>query len=224
VAPGNFLHTEGYPEKYMILNANAHAAETLLIAATLTDDVDRVASWRDGAKRAITDILAAQRDSGMFPYRTPDEGQHTISYTATCVWVLQNLIDAGMLPREQVEGQIRHASSFLADSFDAEGRLRWEGREVHGQKYHTWVYGMVMRCLAWWRQPAWDSVVKQALAFVHGELFNPAVGLARLYDFPLGETRVVCGHSCTAAEEYACAFNQADMLDCLVDVEHLLCR
>jgi len=207
----------------VILNANAHAAETLQIAATLTDDADQAVAWRSGAERAIGAILSAQRSSGMFPYRTPDEGQHTISYTATCVWVLQNLIDAGMLPRETVERQIRHACSFLADSVDEQGRLLWEGREVHGQKYHTWVYGMVMRCLTWWRHPDWDEDAERALSFVHGELFNPTVGLARLYDFPLGEDRVVCGHPCVAAEEYACAFNQADLLDCLIDVESLLC-
>lgn len=224
VSPGNFLHSEGYPEQYMILNANAHAAETLLIGAGLTDDAETARAWRAGADRALRTMLAAQRESGMLPYRRPDEEQHTISYTATCVWVLQNLIDAGMLPREAVEPQIQHASSFLADSVDAEGRIMWEGREVHGQKYHTWVYGMVMRCLAWWREPELDAVVQRAVMFVHNELFNADVGLARLYDFPLGETRVVCGHQCIAAEEYACAFNQADMLDCLVDVDLLLSK
>jgi len=221
VAPGNFLHSEGYPVQYVILNSCAHAAETLLIGAELTQNPLLRQTWRDGASRAVDAILAGQRNSGMYPYRIPDADQHTVSYTATCAWVMQNLVDAGLLARERVEESMLEACSFLADSVDDFGRITWDGREVHGQKHHTWVYGMAARCLAWWRRPDWNDVVRRMVLFVRGELYDPGARLARLYDLPLGETRNICGQACTAALEYACAFNQADMLDCLVDVEKL---
>lgn len=220
--PGNFLHSEGYPLEYLILNSCAHAAETLLVAAQMTDDPLYQSVWQSEAARAISAILAAQRESGMFPYRVPDANQHTISYTATCVWVLQNLIDAELIPPEDIENSLQRASAFLAESVDADGRLLWDGREVHGQKYHTWVYGMVARCLAWWGREEWHQAVRRMLLFVHGELYEAEVGLARLLDFPLGESRNICGHTCTSKPDYACAFNQADMLDCLVDLQRLV--
>ncbi|MFW5868028.1 MAG: prenyltransferase/squalene oxidase repeat-containing protein [Armatimonadota bacterium] len=222
--PGNFLHTEGYPEDKLILNASAHAAETLLVGMAVAENRrDRVA-FRKGAARAVDAIIALQRDNGMFPYSNY-EGDNSVSYTATVAWVLQNLLDQRSLPmdlRDEVTGPIERAAAFLAEQVNDDGSIAWEPWENHGQKYHTWVYALMARALAWHDNEDYHDAAARLVSFVHRELFDRETGLPRLYDFPIGEERTICGKTVRAEGFFRCAYHQADLLDCLVDVQRLL--
>jgi len=224
--PGNFLHTEGYPEDKLILNASAHAAETLLVGMAVAENRrDRINSMK-GAMRAVEAVIALQRDTGMFPYSNY-EGDNSVSYTATVAWVLQNLLDQGLLPatrelREEVVEPIERAARFVAEQVTDDGSIEWATWENHGQKYHTWVYGLMARVLAWHEGPEYRSAAMRLIRFVRRELFSEERGLPRLYDFPVGEERTICGRAVRAEGFYECAYHQADMLDCLIDTRELL--
>ena len=222
--PGNFLHTEGYPEDKLIINASAHAAETLLVGMAVAETAEDRVAFREGAVRAVEAILRTQRDNGMLPYSNY-EGDNSVSYTATVAWVLQNLLDQGILPmdlREEVPPHLDRAAAFLAEQINEDGSIAWEPWENHGQKYHTWVYGLMARVLAWHDNSGWRDAAARLVGFVYEELFDEAKGLPRLYDFPVGEERKICGRTVRAEGLYECAYHQADMLDCLVDVRELL--
>ncbi|MFO8079886.1 MAG: hypothetical protein R6V07_06215 [Armatimonadota bacterium] len=222
--PGNFLHSEGYPEDKLILNASAHAAETLLVGMAVAENARDREAFREGGIRAVEAILAVQRDNGMFPYSNYD-GDNSVSYTATVCWVLQNLRDQRILPgdlREQVVSPIERAAAFLNDQVNADGSIAWEPWENHGQKYHTWVYALVARALAWHDNEEWRETASRMVGFVYERLFAHDKGLPRLYDFPVGEERTICGRTVRAEGYYECAYHQADMLDCLIDVEGLI--
>ena len=222
--PGNFLHTEGYPPDKLILNAAAHAAETLLIGAAVTIDSAQRRVFLGGAERAIQATLACQRENGMLPYsRYPDD--NSISYTATVCWVLQNLLEARLMPAS-VEGAVRRsldrAAEFLSSCVQESGAIDWETWENHGQKYHTWVYGIMARALAWHGDGRGQDCAARLVGFLHRELYDPDKGLCRLFDFPVGEQRTICGLPVKSEDFHECAYHQADLLDCLVDVEGLL--
>ncbi|NLO06704.1 MAG: hypothetical protein GX131_12835 [candidate division WS1 bacterium] len=222
--PGNFLHTEGYPEDKLILNGSAHAAETLLIGAEVSDDEAERQYFVAGAGRAIEAIMRLQRDNGMLPYSNY-ENDNSISYTATVAWVLQNLLDMNPMPTglvDDVSGTLDRAAEFLADQVRDDGSVDWDTWENHGQKYHTWVYGLMARALAWHREPKYIDAAERLVISAHERLYSPEQGLCRMYDFPLGEERVICGHSIRAEGFYECAYHQADLFDCLVDVRQLL--
>jgi hypothetical protein len=222
--PGNFLHTEGYPEDKLILNASAHAAETLVAGMAVAEDRDSRLAFRRGAVRAVEAILALQRESGMFAYSNYD-GDNSVSYTATVCWVLQNLKDQGMLPgglSDEVPEPLERAAAFLAGQVNDNGSIAWEPWENHGQKYHTWVYGLMARALAWHDAESYREVAGRLVSFVHEELFDQEKGLPRLFDFPVGQEREICGRTIRAEGFYECAYHQADLLDCLVDVHGLL--
>jgi len=219
--PGNFLHSEGYPPEKLILNASAHAAETLLVGAEVAESDTLAEDCRDGAVRAIEGVLGCQRSNGMLPYSN-FENDNSISYTATVCWVLQNLIDAGLLPDdlvEPVECALERATGFLAGCIQPDGRIQWEEWENHGQKYHTWVYGIVAKALAWSGYQQYEQEIHGMIAFLHRELYDDSVRLCRLYDFPVGETRTICGCKVLSENFHECAYHQADLLDCLVNVE-----
>ncbi len=222
--PGNFLHSEGYPEDKLILNACAHAAETLLVGMAVAENRENRLAFRKGAVRAVEAILANQRDSGMFPYSSYED-DNSVSYTATVCWVLQNLLDQGILPmdlREDVPPHLERAAAFLSEQVRDDGSIDWETWENHGQKYHTWVYGLMARAMAWHDDPDLRDAAARLLGFVYRELFDPQKGLPRLFDFPVGEEREICGRTVRAEGLYECAYHQADLLDCLVDVQELL--
>lgn len=222
--PGNFLHTEGYPPDKLILNGSAHAAETLLAGAAVSENPEEAAQFRSGAVRAITATMACQRDNGMLPY-SRYENDNSISYTATVCWVFQNLIDAGLMPDElrgMVEEGLSLAAVFVASCVREDGSMNWDAWENHGQKYHTWVYGMVARSLAWHTDETLRNCARRLISFVRRELCDPETRLCRLYDFPVGEERTVCGRAVHSEEFYECAYHQADFLECLVDTRSLL--
>ncbi len=217
--PGNFLHSEGYPPDKLILNGSAHAAETLLIAAEWADDAPEADGFRAGAARAIEAIVRLQRDNGMLPYSNYGN-DNSISYTATVAWVFQNLIDADLMPtvlRCAVDGALTRANAFLQSCVRDDGSIDWDTHENHGQKYHTWVYGLMARALAWHS----DEAATRLVGFLRRELYNPEKRLCRLYDFPIGEERDVCGRQVLSEEFHECAYHQADLLECLVDTRAL---
>lgn len=222
--PGNFLHTEGYPPDKLILNGSAHAAETLLIGAAVSENPREAETFRGGAARAIAATMACQRDNGMLPY-SRYENDNSISYTATVCWVFQNLIVTGLMPEElceMVEEGLARASAFLASNVSEDGSIDWDAWENHGQKYHTWVYGMVARTLAWYPDESLRDYARGMISFVRRELYSPQSRLCRLYDFPVGEERIVCGQTVKSEEFYECAYHQADFFECLVDTRELL--
>ncbi len=222
--PGNFLHTEGYPPDKLILNASAHAAETLLTGAAVSDNAEEAEIFRSAAVRAITATMACQRDNGMLPY-SRRENDNSISYTATVCWVLQNLIDAGLMPeelREMVEDGLARAAEFLASCVREDGSIDWDTWENHGQKYHSWVYGMVARALAWQREERYLDCARRLITFLFHELYSPEAQLCRLFDFPVGEERTICGVAVESEDFYECAYHQADLFECLVDTRAIL--
>lgn len=222
--PGNFLHTEGYPEDKLILNAAVHAAETLLVGAEMAEDATQADVFRAGAVRAIEAIMRTQRDNGMLPYSNyPDD--NSISYTATVCWVFQNLIDSGLMPEElpaDVNACLQRAAAFMASCVRPDGAMDWDTWENHGQKYHTWVYGMVARALAWHDDAGLRDAAARLMEFLRREMFDPQVGLCRLLDYPVGEERSICGVPVLSEDFHRCAYHQSDMFDCLIDARMLL--
>ncbi len=222
--PGNFLHTEGYPPEKLILNASAHAAETMLVGAAVSDDPEEAEVFRSAAVRAITATMACQRDNGMLPY-SRRENDNSISYTATVAWIFQNLIDADLMPeelREMVEAGLVRAAAFLASNVREDGSIDWDTWENHGQKYHSWVYGMVARAIAWYPDEELRDCARSLISFLYRELYGPEAELVRLFDFPVGEERVICGQTILSEDFHRCAYHQADLFECLVDTRELL--
>ncbi|MCK5801975.1 MAG: hypothetical protein KAI66_04045, partial [Lentisphaeria bacterium] len=218
--PGNFLHTEGYPPEKLVLNASAHAAETLLVAGRLTTDPVEQSQFHAAAERAVKAILKSQRKNGMFPYSDiPDD--NSISYSATVCWALQNLIDLALLPGRllpRTHRALAHGIRFLETCVNDDGSIGWEEWETHGQKYHTWVYGQMARVLTWSGSATGKDKAEALIAFMRRELYNPHTKLCRLYDFPVGQQRLVAGRSVLSEDLHECAYHQADLLECLIDV------
>ena len=73
------------------------------------------------------------------------------------------------------------------------------------------------RALAWHS----DEAATRLVGFLRRELYNPEKRLCRLYDFPIGEERDVCGRQVLSEEFHECAYHQADLLECLVDTRAL---
>lgn len=59
------------------------------------------------------------------------------------------------------------------------------------------------------------------IAYMKRELYNPDKWLCRLYDFSVGEENTICGRTMLSEDFHERAYHQADLLDCLVDVERL---
>lgn len=222
--PGNFLHSEGYPEDKLILNGSGHAAETLLIGSAMADDAAEAEAFGAGGMRAIRAIMGIQRDNGMLPYSSyPND--NSISYTATVCWIFQNLIDSGLMPEEllgDVNACLRRAGEFLAGCVKPDGAMDWDTWENHGQKYHTWVYGMMAQALAWHDDARLRDVAARLIKYLRREMFDPRVGLCRLLDYPVGEERSICEVPVLSEDFHRCAYHQSDMFDCLIDARRLL--
>jgi hypothetical protein len=140
-------------------------------------------------------------------------------------WVFQNLIDAGLMPEElraEVERTLRRAAAFLANCVKPDGAMDWDTWENHGQKYHTWVYGMMARALAWHGEPEWSSAAARLIVFLRREMYSADAGLCRLFDYPVGEKRAICGREILSEDFHKCAYHQSDLFDCLIDSRGLL--
>jgi hypothetical protein len=159
---GVFPHHERSP--FDTLNANLHAAETLMVAFKALEKIfeKRVNIFFQGARRSVLHTLALQSKNGSFPYRST--GDITINYTALVLWCLLNIIDllrepiqpaggrdlildaaagphiAGLVPVDALKTAFDAAAEFLRGCVDANGNLLWEEHETSTAKYNLWTY------------------------------------------------------------------------------------
>ena len=213
---GNFLHSEGYPPEKVILNACAHAAETLLSASDLgAGSREQQESWHKAARRGLEQVLRCQTDDGAYPY-SHLPGDTTISYTAAVCWCLQNLRGHRALDpiASRLEDSCARAIHFLETMMDGNGCLRWEPYETHGQKFRTYPMVMTARVLA---RAGSKAPARRILDYLQN-LYDPQRGLLRVLDVPLGQAVMVLGHRLFGEKIFEVAFNQADMLESLLDL------
>ena len=216
VGSGNFLHSGGYPPEKVILNACAHAAETLLSASDLGEGSgEEQADWLQAAIRALEQVLRCQADDGAYPY-SDLPGDTTISYTAAVCWCLQNVQGHRALApiAGQLDASCARAIDFLGTMVDDAGCLRWEPYETHGQKFRTYPMVMTARVLA---RAGRQDTARRILGYLE-DLYDPQRGLLRVLDIPLGQTVTIFGHRLFGEKIFEVAFNQADMLESLLDL------
>lgn len=166
---GIFPHHERSPHD--TLNANLHAAETLLAAFKASAVVYKrpLNIFYQGARRSILHTLKLQWPNGCFPYREP--GGVTINYTALVLWCLLNALDllheparpaigremdldapaarpiVRFAPLDALNAALVRGTGFLCDCVDAEGNLRWEKNETSTAKYNMWTYAITYNVL-----------------------------------------------------------------------------
>lgn len=215
-ASGNFLHSEGYPSEKVILNACSHAAETLICAAEL--NTNKADELREAAWRALEMIMKYQLDNGCYPYSSQND--LTISYTATVCWGIQNL--TGRLMNHDLECRLAEscakAVSFLESVINPDGSIQWERNETHGQKFRT--YPMVMMLLVLMRHGSTKAL--HLLNYLERKMYDPKRGLLNLLDIPQGEVTQILGQDMFGEQIFEIAFNQADILDFMLEVKTLM--
>ena len=198
---GVFPHHERSP--YDCLNANLHAAETLMVSfAALRQVYGRPLNiFFQGARRSVLHTLDQQWPNGCFPYRA-GEGI-TINYTSLVLWCLMNTLDLvpeplrdRFVPRERVDEAVERATAFLRGCVAEDGSLLWEGNETSTAKHNIWCYALTYHVL----RRAGGEENEQAAARLGRFLASrrTASGLLPMRD--QGE------------EITECAFMQADML------------
>ncbi|MEW6355706.1 MAG: hypothetical protein AB1696_05235 [Planctomycetota bacterium] len=161
---GIFPHHERSP--YDTLNANLHAAESLMsVYAALRDVYERRLNiFLQGARRSVVHTLTAQWPSGCFPYRT--EGGITINYTSLVLWCLLNILDllAGLptgqgdlsallkgatafAPAKDLKQALSKATAFLCSCVGPKGEMLWEKNETSTAKHNIWPYAITYNVL-----------------------------------------------------------------------------
>ena len=159
---GVFPHHERSPHD--TLNANLHAAETLMAAFKASEKVFQrpLNIFYQGACRSVLHTLTLQSKNGCFPYRST--GDMTINYTSLVLWCLLNILDllrdpmqpgadwdlniegaagrriAAFAPLDALKKAFDGATGFLCDCVDANGNLLWEKNETSTAKYNLWTY------------------------------------------------------------------------------------
>ncbi|MFH1476005.1 MAG: hypothetical protein ABIH24_00725 [Verrucomicrobiota bacterium] len=142
---GVFPHHERSP--YDTLNANLHAAETMVTTFIVLKRLgDRpVNLFYQGARRSVLHTLELQWPNGCFPYGR-DSGS-TINYTALVLWCLLNILDilpapfhADFAPSKKVRDALQKAAGFLRKCVNPQGRMRWESNETSTAKHNLWTY------------------------------------------------------------------------------------
>lgn len=215
---GVFPHHERSPHD--TLNANLHAAETLLAAYVACEKVyrRRLQIFYQGARRAVLNTLKQQWDNGCFPYRS--SGGVTINYTSLVLWCLLNCLDllheparpavgrelilegegarglARFAPVDTLHRAFGRATSFLCDCVDPQGNLLWEKNETSTAKYNLWTYAITYNVLRRTGGARNEETAQRLLGALLAK--RTASGLLPMRD--RGE------------EITECAFMQADML------------
>lgn len=198
---GVFPHHERSP--YDTLNANLHAAETLMAAfAALRQVYGRPLNiFFQGARRSVGHTLGEQWPNGCFPYRAGDG--ITINYTSLVLWCLMNTLDLvpeplrnGFVPRECAGEAIARATAFLRGCVAEDGSLLWDGNETSTAKHNVWSYAITTHVLR--RAGGEENEAAAARLWRYVLSLRTASGLLPMRD--RGE------------EITECAFMQADML------------
>lgn len=158
---GIFPHHERSPHD--TLNANLHAAETLMAAFKASEMVFQrpVNIFQQGARRGVLHTLTLQSKDGSFPYR--GTGGVTINYTSLVLWCLLNIHDllrdpiqpgagrdlqldadarriAAFAPPDALRKAFDSATGFLRGCVDADGGLLWEKNETSTARHNLWTY------------------------------------------------------------------------------------
>jgi hypothetical protein len=146
---GIFPHHERSP--WDTLNANMHAAETLVTAFCVLKKIYgiQINIFKYAAERAVKHTLNCQWENGCFPYRSG--GVHsgvTINYTSLVLWCLFNIRDLApeILPT-YTSAKIECAMDFLVGSFDKNKGFLWEDLETTTAKYNIWTYAITASVL-----------------------------------------------------------------------------
>jgi len=196
---GIFPHHERSP--FDTLNANLHAAESLMVAyAALRDVYNRPLNiFLQGARRSVIHTLPIQWPNGCFPYRT--EGAITINYTSLVLWCLLNILDlltdaASFAPAKDVKRALSKATTFLCSCIGTKGEMLWEENETSTAKYNMWTYALTYNVLRRIGGKRNTSKAAKLLTFMLGQ--RTASGLLPMRD--------------EGEEITECAFMQADML------------
>ena len=158
---GIFPHHERSP--YDCLNANLHAAETLLTAFKTSEIIFKrpLNIFYEGARRSVLHTLNLQWPNGCFPYRTA--GGVTINYTSLVLWCLLNILDllhdpirpalgrstnletagertAAFVSLDALQKALNNGTAFLCSCVGPDGELIWEKNETSSAKYNMWTY------------------------------------------------------------------------------------
>jgi hypothetical protein len=156
---GVFPHHDCSPHD--TLNANLHAAETLMAAFKASEKVFQrpLNIFYEGARRSVLHTLTLQSKNGSFPYRST--GGMTINYTSLVLWCLLNILDllrepmqpgaghdldatskriAAFVPPGALQKAFDGGTGFLCGCVDADGNLLWEKNETSTAKYNLWTY------------------------------------------------------------------------------------
>lgn len=149
---GMFPHHDRSP--YDCLNANLHAAESLILAYWALKKVygRTISIFFAGAKRAVLHTLALQWRNGCFPYLS--SGGVTINYTSLVMWCLNNLwsvLPPDLRPALAAPAMIgkagQKASAFLRSCVGPGGKLLWDKNETSSAKFNVWTYAITFAAL-----------------------------------------------------------------------------
>ena len=214
---GIFPHHDRSPHD--TLNANLHAAETLMVAFKAIEAVcqRRLDIFYQGARRSVVHTLTLQSQNGCFPYRS--SGGSTINYTSLVLWCLLNTLDLlctpmrpavgrdmnletpskpilAFAPQDVLQKAFSSGTSFLCDCVDKNGNLLWETNETSTAKFNMWTYAITYNVL---RRVGGDRNTETATRLLKAMLSKRTKsGLLPMRD---------------RGEEIAeCAFMQAEML------------
>jgi len=165
---GIFPHHERSPHD--TLNANLHAAETLLAGYKASRTIFKrpLNIFYSAAQRSVLHTLPCQLPNGCFPYRT--SGGVTINYTSLVVWCLLNILDLldkpmrpglgstidlnasadrfnAFVPTGELQTALTKATAFLCSCIAPDGNLLWEKNETSSAKYNMWTYAITYNVL-----------------------------------------------------------------------------
>jgi hypothetical protein len=223
---GNFLHSEGYPVNKFILNACSHAVETLLCAVELSGNPENETCrrWLEGVWRGVEAFIKYQLENGCYPYSSLNDS--TISYTATVCWCAQNMCNR--LRNDALEQKLKtscaRAIGFLESVINTDGSIKWSEYETHGQKFRTYPIVMMLRVLL---MHGAESSIKKALTllkYLENRMYDSQRGLLNLLDVPLGKVTQVLNRRLFGEKIFETAFNQADIVDLMLDVKKLMLK
>ena len=114
------------------------------------------------------------------------------------------------------------AVEFLSSVINMDGSLKWDEYETHGQKFRTYPMVMMLRVLVKHGSEASIHKALFLLEYLQKKLYDPQRGLLNLLDVPLGKMTKVLGRPMFGEKIFEISFNQADILDFMLDVKKLM--
>jgi hypothetical protein len=205
---GIFPHHERSP--YDTLNANLHAAETLMCCFAALWKIYGVPLniFLQGSRRTVEHTATLQWKNGCLPYRANNGA--TINYTSLVLWLLLNSREIlppefGYAPAAVMNKMLAQGAKFLRSCIAADGSLLWEKNETSSAKHNVWTYAITYNVLR--RISGRDNEVAAEKLLRKMSKLRTKSGLLPMRD--------------TGEEITECAFMQADMLLFLLPLANL---